>query len=513
MSGSGNPRRRVAAAISILALVGCSDVSDAPVDELPVTIAIDRDSRHQTLLGLGAFGGQRPPWGRGAVSSPAFVARVVNDLGLSLLRVEVPGSLEPTNDDDDPDSTNLPGFNLHAPVPDAHDSLGTHLEYLRAMRAAGVETFIGSVWSPPRWMKHNLANGNGTRHNTAPAYTREPGPGSNQLRREHFVEFAEFCVAYIRLLERETGIVLAALSLQNEPRFSQWYVSAVYDGEALRALVRVVGERFEREGIPTRIFLPEDTGSLDAIQALAQPTLQDPKARTHVGALAVHGYAVDGTTPAPGDLAPWLALAAWAEDNQLPLWMTEASGFERSWRGAMRLATSIQSALRFGNASAWAYYKLGETALAQDALIHREEAEPSPLYHAARHFYRYLRPGAVRVGSLSSDPGLRVVAFDGSDGKLVLVLVNNGPAARTARFSGADLPDHFERYESTDGARGLRLGDLEIGKGARLPARSLTTLVATQRLGGRLHPDDEEAPRANLARRHGLERRGGTPGR
>lgn len=425
--------------------------------------------------------------------------------------MEVPGSLEITNDDADPESTDLANFNLTESDPDEHDPLGSQVAYLRAMRAAGVETFIGTVWSPPKWMKHNRANGNGTAHNSAPPFTREPDARSNQLRADLYAEFAEFCVAYVRLLEREAGIELFAISLQNEPRFSQWYVSAVYDGPALAELVRVVGARFAREGIGTRIFLPEDAGDFAEARKLSEPSLEDPLALSYLAALAVHGYARDGERPGSSEPESWAAMARWAADHGLPLWMTEASGYRHDWSGALRLASNVHAALRFGNSSVWNYYKLGESEPDSDALIRGGESEPSPLYHAARHFYRFIRPGAVRVGSSSSDPELLAVAFDHTDG-FVLVLVNQRDESVRVELTGSPLPETAERLESTASARGVEHGSQLLADSLLLPARSLTTLMARDPRRGKL-PPDEEAPRASLARGHGLERRGGTTAR
>ena len=43
----------------------------------------------------------------------------------------------------------LASFNLYAPQVGEHRPLGTRLDYLRAMREAGVARFVATVWSPP----------------------------------------------------------------------------------------------------------------------------------------------------------------------------------------------------------------------------------------------------------------------------------------------------------------------------------------------------------------------------
>ena len=74
----------------------------------------------------------------------------------------------------------------------------------------------------------------------APTYNLNPTAQDNQLRTDMYDEFAERCVAYIKILKQETGIDVYAISLQNEPRFSEPYESCVFNDEALRDLIKVV---------------------------------------------------------------------------------------------------------------------------------------------------------------------------------------------------------------------------------------------------------------------------------
>ncbi len=80
--GPIEPARRGAAlavVTSLCALIAC-DPADPTVAS--AELRIDRSRTHQTIEGFGAFGGARPPWRDGPVSSPEFVERVVTDLGL-----------------------------------------------------------------------------------------------------------------------------------------------------------------------------------------------------------------------------------------------------------------------------------------------------------------------------------------------------------------------------------------------------------------------------------------------
>ena len=210
-------------------------------------------------------------------------------------------------------------------------------------------------------------------------------------------------MAYCRIFKREIGVDLYGLSVQNEPRFSQSYQSCVYDGESLRDLIKAVGSRFKREGITTKLFLPEDVGWLDGVKSMTLPTLNDPEARQYVGMVATHGYALDGIAPASTDAATWQTMAGWGQPYNLPLWMTETSGYKNTHEGAMSLAKAMYTALRFGNASAWVFWSLSSGNLDEYSLM-SSKGDKSKRYYVSKQFYRYVRPGAIRTDATTVDP-------------------------------------------------------------------------------------------------------------
>ena len=235
------------------------------------------------------------PGAAGPFTSAGYINRLL-DLGVSIIRDEVPTNFEYTNDNADPFVTDLSKYNLNTAIAGEHNPLGTRLQFFKDAKAAGINTFIASVWSPPYWMKTNNRIDNGTPNNSAPPYNPNPTAANNQLRTDMYNEFAEMCVAYVKILKQETGIDLYAFSIQNEPRFSQSYQSCVYNGEAMRDLLKVVGKRFMDEGLTTKLFLPEDVGWLGGVESMIKPTLDDAGARQYADIVAVHGYDLDGIT-------------------------------------------------------------------------------------------------------------------------------------------------------------------------------------------------------------------------
>jgi len=62
-----------------------------------VTVTINRNQQYQTIEGFGGFGAQDVPWSSGPFTSAGYITRLL-DLGVSIIRDEVPTNFEYTND-------------------------------------------------------------------------------------------------------------------------------------------------------------------------------------------------------------------------------------------------------------------------------------------------------------------------------------------------------------------------------------------------------------------------------
>ena len=418
----------------------------------PATARVDTSQTYQVMDGFGGFGAQDYPWTHGPFTSEQFISDLVEDLGLTILRDEVPTNFEIENDNGDPQATELANFNINGNYPGHHRPLGARLQYLRNLKTADPSIkLIASVWSPPPWMKANLAVDNGTDQNTAPNYDSTPEQDDNQLLPEYYEEFAEMCVAYIRILKQECNIDLFALSIQNEPRFSQSYQSCLYNGEALRDLLKVVGHRLEDEGLSTLLLVPEDVGHYEGIHKILQPILNDPEARQYADILAVHGYAFDGITAGSQDAATWEAMYQWGAPYDIPLWMTETSGFENSLNGAIKLAQAMYTAIRYGNVSAWLFWTIsgGEQLDAYNLMT--ATGKKSKRYYVSKQFYRYVRPGALRTESSVEKDGLLILSFRHPQQKTAtVILINTTDSDQLIEMDMNGLPSYLNVYRTSE---------------------------------------------------------------
>jgi O-glycosyl hydrolase len=463
--------KKIIGLIFILCNLACKKAgsSTTTIDAAVTNIAIDASVKYQTMEGFGGFGAQDVYWSSGPFTSSTFVNNLINDLGLTILRDNVPTDFEDVNDDNDPNTTNLENFH--------YGSFTDHIQYLKDIKAAGLKKLIISCWSPAAWMKTNN-NVNGDKAD-APQYNTNPTSANNQLRTDMYEEFAERCVAYIKIIKKETGIDVYAMSLQNEPRFTEPYESCVFDGNALRDLIKVVGARFKKEGLTTKIFMPEDIGYLDGVSGMVQPTLNDADARKYVSIIAVHGYALDGVTANSPDAKTWQTMYSWGAAYNMPLWMTETSGYSNDMKGAMDLSKAMYTAINFGNVSAWLYWALSQSKIDEFALM-SSSGEKSKRYYVSKNFYRYIRPGDYRIKCTADDgSNIYALAFKNDTAHTTtIVLINDNATDKTIKLSGSNLPAQFNKYVTSGNEDCNDDGVVKSTDVLLLPANTVITLYA-----------------------------------
>jgi glucuronoarabinoxylan endo-1,4-beta-xylanase len=438
------------------------------INTTAIEVQINASQKFQTIEGFGGFGAKDVYWSSGPFTSAGFVSTLIDDLGLTILRDNMPTDFEAVNDNSDPFVTDLSKFDLNTSVKD-------HFQYLKDMKAAGLKKLIVSIWSAPAWMKTNN-NVNGVAAD-APAYNPNPSAQNNQLRTNMYNEFAERCAAYIKIIKQQTGIDIYAISLQNEPRFTEPYESCVFNGEALRDLIKVVGKRFKDEKITTKIFIPEDIGYLDGVSGMVQPTLNDADARQYVNIIAVHGYALDGVTANSPDALTWQTMYSWGAKYGMPLWMTETSGFSNDMKGAMDLSKAMYTSITFGNVSAWLHWSLSTGTLDKFSLM-SSSGTMSKRYYVSKNFYHYVRPGDHRIQSSAPDEtNIYPLAFRNDTAKTnTIVLINDNAESKAVKLEGASLPVQFSMFVTSANDDCKDYGTISTKDGFLLPANSVITL-------------------------------------
>lgn len=118
------------------------------------------------------------------------------------------------------------------------------------------------------------------------------------------------------------------------------------------------------------------------------------------------------------------------------------------------------------------------------------KVEPSKRLWALGQWSRFVRPGAVRVGTLGAVSGMRIAAFRNVDGSVATVVINSGGAARVnVKLGGASGGGSAASVKAWVTDNSNAIGELAAtfdgGVGsASIPSRSMATIVLYPAEGG-----------------------------
>lgn len=440
-----------------------------------VNIQVDPEIEHQKIQGFGAFGGIKAYWENPPFYTEAFIDYFLDDLGATIVRTNIFWDLEPENDNNSSSDLDLSKFNYGA-----GSNLGRQLPYYVALKEAGLKKLIATSWTPPDWMKlhddpDRIPEQCYNCNNCSIGDPRRKVCGG-RLDPKYYGEYAEYLLAYVKILKQEADIDLYGISIQNEPYFANPFESNVVLPEEYEKLLNVVGRRFRQEGLNTRIFGPEHMAewSWGVQQNYVNNVFQNGENSPYLDIYAVHGY-VDGVAPDFGSAEGWTALKNNISDEyDKPLWMTETSGYAQTHVGVMELVRSMYLALRFGDISAWVYWSVSGEPGSEFSIM--ANGEPTVLYHASKQYFRYIRPGAIRVDASSEDPEILTLAFkNSSEGSMTLVLINTSEAEKEVVLNIPSRPAGFDVYRTSASENSAEVG--KVTDSIILPTESITTLV------------------------------------
>ena len=278
---------------------------------------------------------------------------------------------------------------------------------------------VASPWSAPGWMKTSGSLIGGT------------------LRRDAMNPFAHYIVKFLDAYAAG-GVPIFAVTLQNEPAFEPADYPGMRLDPADRAEIigRHLGPMLANGRVPTMI-LDWDHNWDRPDQPLA--VLADSVARRYVSGVAWHCYA--------GDVSAQETVHAAHPDKDA--YFTECSGGTWAPNFADNLAWTVRT-LIIGSVRGWARgVALWNLALDEHGGPHRGGCgncrgvitinstsgivTRNEEYYALAHASRFVRPGARRIASSTTAPGIQGVAFRNPDGSKVLVVVNS--ASRQLAFS------------------------------------------------------------------------------
>lgn len=294
-----------------------------------------------------------------------------------------------------------------------------------AIQASGGKLITyASPWSAPGWMKDSARMVQGG--SLLPAYADT---------------WAQYIAKFVQAYEK-AGIPIWGLTVQNEPLARQTWESMIFSAEQERDFVRDhLGPTLARAGLGSRKLIVWDHNR-DLIKHRSDVILSDPEAAKYVWGVGFHWYETwDGSPPMHASVAA--TKQGWPGIQVL---LTEATveGFDparvQSWPNAERYGRQIIGDFNAG-AVGWTDWNIlldergGPNHVGNFcfAPVHADTATGAltftPTFAYLGHFSKFIRPGARRVSAVSSRTYLHTTAFLNPDGRLAIVVLNDGDKA------------------------------------------------------------------------------------
>ncbi len=296
------------------------------------------------------------------------------------------------------------------------------ITYIKRARKYGNFVLQAPMDYPPDWMLFNIEN-------------------NQDVDPRFFHALALYYARYLREYEKQ-GIFIDYVSLFNEPG-----IYTKISAREIRDLLKDdVGPLFAREGVKNRIQACESNNRERAYEQWPV-ILDDPKARPYVGAIAYHGYDFKDYDKMAHlhrrypDLKLWMTEIdhSYNTDTKLPALLPR-----RDYEDGDFWGNQIFNDLEAGT-SAWIYWNMildenggpwlvspvhrDEKFNAQHPVViidrQRKSVFYTGLYYYLAHFSKFVRPGAVRIGTSGSANGLRCMAFRSKNGVRIAQVLNS----------------------------------------------------------------------------------------
>ena len=447
---------------------------------LGTTATVNLDTTHQTIEGFGSSGVTKSLF-----DDEDFMDFVAYDLGFSMYRTEIRGMVShPVENADD---VRWEDFDLRTDAGADGEYVLNSIAFTKGIQFRRPDArLIGTVWSPPAWMKDNNS-ATGTRSGTI---NSDP---DNHLSDDKYDHFARFLLEYVEMFGEE-GVPFYGLSPANELWFTQTFQSCLWTSTEYARIIRTLGQAFAAQGVDKPLFFgPEDMTWANYSSARHKSyvdALMAPEVAKFFDVFATHGY-TDGVQ-AGSTMDPALY---WESIKQFdrPYWITEGGTGGHDWPEPIESGISayLHYALAEGNVSAFEAWQID--GLNPDEHSIMAGGQPTKKTYAAMHYFRFIRPGFVRVeGSLSDGEasGIRLSAFrDEARERLVVVAINPGSTQQQLDLSllGETAATQFQVYQTTALFDFEDLGSVNLAgesPSVSLPAKSITTLATLVPMSG-----------------------------
>ena len=305
----------------------------------------------------------------------------------------------------------------------AHDKTALIPMIKDAMAVPGAKfQLLASPWTPPSWMttKGKLV------------------AGQNHLNKSFYGPYADYLAKYVKAYAGE-GLNISYMTVQNE----SWNDSGAWETTQFQppetaAFVKVLGPVFASNNIQTKIMIYDHNKGLNdkgenQIKYYVDHVYSDAEARKYIWGIAFHWYGKTQTDPFT-DMK--VTHAAYPEQHLIHTEACQEGGPHPNDYGVgEHYGHDILGCLNNWT-EGWIDWNLVLDTTGGPNHAHNLCSAPiladtasgnllyNPSYYYMAHFSRYFRPGAVVIGTTSSDPTLEAVACKNPDGKFAMVVLN-----------------------------------------------------------------------------------------
>jgi hypothetical protein len=457
-----------------------------------VTLTVDNTKQYQTITGWEAVAFALEP------HNPAFpnfkdalFDLVVNDLGINRVRLEIRSGVENNNDNwsdyqagkidyetwrsrryanandnDDPLQINWSGFHF-SEMDHTIDNIVLPLKQLLQAKGGKLHININYV-----------------------AFTGQIKDGGIYIHDDPD-EYAEFVLATYHHLQSEYGWVPDSWEVILEPdNVSQW------NGNLIGHAIVAAANRLTTDGFTPVFVAPSNTNMARAITYFDQ-MIQVPGVLQFLREFSYHRYG--GVS-----IQNLQTIASKAEQHGINTSMLE-------WWNNGNSYLTLHEDLKTGNNSAWQQGVIAGALNAATCLYKIDDSDPAnpkilinDTTKFTRQYYKFVRPGAVRIEATSSNGSFDPLAFINTDGKYVVVV--KADAGGSFSIRGLPAGTYGIKY-TTSREYDVDLPDITIGGGKALttsiPMSGVLTVYARE-TGVGVNPLDKQPTRWAAIKRNAL---------
>ncbi|KAH7414030.1 putative endo-exoxylanase [Phaeosphaeria sp. MPI-PUGE-AT-0046c] len=338
-----------------------------------------------------------------------------------------------------------------------------------AVKTYGVTTVYANAWSAPGYMKTNNNDANGGNLCGVSGASCSSGDWTQA--------YANYLVQYITYY-KELGVKVSHLGFLNEPDLTTSYASMRSNGQQAASFIKVLRPTLDKANYTDVKITCCDAEGWSSQQGMMSAL---GSVSSLLGTITAHSYTSQPNSPINTPHRVWQTENADLQGPWTATWYSNNGAGE-----GLLWATKISDAITRGNASAYLYWIGVQGGATNSKLIRiaddKKSVIPSKRLWAFANWSRYVRPGAVRVGTSGGPSGAKISAFQNVDGSVVAHIIQSGASAVNVEVKVSGFKAKVARAWITDDTHNCAEWTVSMAAdggsaSAQVPGRSFVTLV------------------------------------